>query len=226
MANDEDGVDPYVSVRGEAALDVEAEVAHLTITVNARDRKRETAVDQLTRRNATVLARVAEFGEAIETVETTGLRVHPWYREGRPTDRVDGYVAQTTHTLAIVDFTLLGDVAIAVADEDDVTLFGPMWGLRRDSDAYRQARLQAVQDAVGRARDYAAALGSTVTGLVHLADVGLLGDGATPYPGGAVSVARMAGTAEPSPPLTLEPQRQVAAARIEARFTIAPPDLG
>ncbi len=107
-----------------------------------------------------------------------------------------------------------------------------MWGLRVDTPVRARARRLAVDDALARAVDYAGALGSSVVDLVELADPGLLGgeDAAagqhlvrkvarhTAVAGGASFGAEDGG-------FTLEPQRQVVRAAIEARFTIAPPDL-
>jgi hypothetical protein len=87
----------------------------------------------------------------------------------------------------------------------------------------------AVEEAVQRARQHAGALGARLTGLLHLADTGLLGEPSAPF---GVAAAAMAlppgalarGPAEP-PVLQVEPGRQVVLAVVEARFTISAPDL-
>ncbi len=98
MAADPSTSLPQVSVRGEAVLEVEAEIAHLVVNVNGRDRKRAAALRTVEERSAATLARARAHGAAVEHIETTRIRVHPWYREGRPSERIDGYVAQITHT--------------------------------------------------------------------------------------------------------------------------------
>jgi hypothetical protein len=80
---------------------------------------------------------------------------------------------------------------------------------------------------VQRAREYAEALGTTLTALVELSDIGA--ENPQPYPYGTRSMARGAVAAaeaggEPGP-IDLEPQRQHVYAQINARFTMAPPRL-
>jgi uncharacterized protein len=217
-----------VSVRGEAVLEVEAEIARLVVNVNGRDRKRGPALEAVEARRAATLEVARSFGAAVEKIETTGIRVHPRFHEGRPSERVDGYVAQITHTLTIGDFAVLGDLAAQLADADVVELIGPMWGLRVDTPVRAAARRQAVDDAVARAVDYAGALGTTVAGLVELADPGLLGAEVTAEVSGRLRMSKASGAPSfgvEDGGFTLEPQRQVVRAAIEARFTIAPPDL-
>jgi uncharacterized protein len=57
--------DPVISVRGEAILEVEAEIAHLVVNVNGRDRKRGAALRALEARSAAVLAVAGSFGPAV-----------------------------------------------------------------------------------------------------------------------------------------------------------------
>jgi hypothetical protein len=87
----------------------------------------------------------------------------------------------------------------------------------------------AARDAVERAREYAEALGSRVSGLVELADTGLLADAVSgagqPFaPATAMRATSVIGTPEPVT-LDVEPVRQVVRASVEARFTIEPPAL-
>jgi hypothetical protein len=86
-----------------------------------------------------------------------------------------------------------------------------------------------VEEAVQRARQYAGALGARLTGLLHLADTGLLGEPPPPFGPAAAAMplppgAPARGPAEP-PALQLEPARQVVRAVVEARFTMSAPDL-
>ena len=92
------------------------------------------------------------------------------------------------------------------------------------------ARRQAVKEAVTRAREYAAALGSDLASLLELADPGIENahPAAMPAPGGgygrrAFSAAAAEDTAAPA--LDLEPQRQTVYAQVTARFTMTPPKL-
>uniref|UniRef100_UPI0015F0E61B SIMPL domain-containing protein n=1 Tax=Streptomyces phytophilus TaxID=722715 RepID=UPI0015F0E61B len=102
----------------------------------------------------------------------------------------------------------------------------PWWWLRPDSPVHREARRQAVREAVTRAREYAEALGAELTAVLEIADEGTerpemwmaaeatRGFGGAAVPGG-----------EAPPALDLEPQRQTVYARVNARFIMTRPQL-
>ena len=82
-------------------------------------------------------------------------------------------------------------------------------------------RADAIQAAIAKGRDYAAALGGTLRSVEHIADAGLLGGDASQFAfTGSRAVARAAsrGGEEPDAP-SLDPVPQELAAVIEARFT-------
>ena len=214
---------PRISVRGEAVLAVEPEIARLTVDVRAEDKDRRRALDRLTERNHECLRLIEEYGEAIEQVETSGLSISPVAREKRRDERVQRYQGTVHTTVTVADFAPLGEIVTRLADLELTTVRGPWWALRRDSDVYRRAAQQAVREARTRAMDYADALGCRLTGLVELADEGLSTDGgvrAESYGTFMAADALATGTAAH---LDLEPQTQIVRARVEARFTATAP---
>lgn len=221
--------DPVVSVRGEAVLEVEPEIAQVTVAVGARDKHRDDTLRRLDERSAAVLALVESFGSAVEQVQTDRVRIGPEFKDGKPGERIQGYSAGIRHTLTVVDFTALGDLVIQLADREMVDVDGPWWRLRPASDRHREARMVAARDAVTRAREYAEALGSRLTALVELADTGLMSEHADrPFPvapaAAPMAMRSMASSSAPRPvTLDLEPVRQVVRANVEARFRLAQP---
>lgn len=217
---------PRISVRGAAHLEVDPETARIAITVQARGRDRRTTLDDLTRRNTAALDLVKSCGEAVERLETGAFTLTPEpTRHGRG-ERVRAYHGTVHLTAELTDFTVLGDLVTRLGDLDLTRVDGPWWALRPDSPAHRQARQQAVREAVRRAREYAEALGTTLTALVELADTGT--DAPAPHlPAGRARSLSFAAAAEDTgpAPLDLEPQRQHVHAEVDARFTMAPPRL-
>jgi uncharacterized protein YggE len=220
---------PLLSVRGDATLEVPPEIVELTITVTARDPKRERALELLARRNDECLAALRAYGDGVERVETSGLAVYPELRSFGKREQVRTYRATVRIDVTVVDFAILGELVTRTADGEMTTLNGPWWRLRPRSAVHRRVRQEAAKDAIARAREYAEAVGGHLTGLVELADVGLTTEGraapqfyaATP----AAAVAPRGRMAEPEPPaIELEPQVQVVHARVEARFTMSPPE--
>lgn len=219
---------PLLSVRGEATLEVPPEIVQLAITVTARDPKRERALELLAQRNDECRRLLDGFGEGVERVETSGLAVHPELRASGRREQVRTYRGTVRLDVTAVDFAILGDLVARAADGEMTTVHGPWWRLRPDSPVHRRVRQEAARDAVVRAREYAEAVGGRLTGLVELADVGLTTD-VRPHPRvfaaatTGMAMARGMEGAEQAP-IELEPQVQVVSARVEARFTMSPPE--
>ncbi|MCF3133722.1 SIMPL domain-containing protein [Streptomyces olivochromogenes] len=218
---------PRIAVRGEAHLEVDPEIARIGITVNARGRDRRSALDDLTRRNAAVLDLVKSYGEAVERLETGFFSITPELSSHGRGERVRTHHGRVHISAELSDFTALGELTTRLADLELTRVDGPWWALRPDSPVHRQARQQAVREAVQRAREYAEALGTTLAALVELADIGA--ENAEPYApraaGRTRSMAFAAAAEEAAAPLDLEPQRQHVYAQVNARFTMAPPSL-
>ena len=221
--------EPVISVRGEAFLEVEPEIAVVWVTVMARDRERRRAVDLLAERTARITAEIKGYGEAVEKLDSGRVSVRPEFKEGKPRERITGYVAQAGLTTTVADFDVLGDMVAGLADREMVAVNGPDWRLRPGSPVHREARLAAARDAMQRAREYAEAFGGTVTGLVEAADTGLLTE-ARPRGmvarAGSVRAYAAGKAADDGPEFDFEPAKQTVTAQVEARFTMTAPTLG
>jgi uncharacterized protein YggE len=218
--------EPVVAVRGEINREVPPEIATVSVTVAARDRERQAALARLSERSTALGTLLDGYAEAIERRETNGVYVYPETRG--PGERVVGYRGSVTLQLTVIDFAVLGDLMLRLADQDQTTVAGPYWALRPDSPAYRRARHDAIGDALTRAREYAEALGARITRLLQLADAGLSGSPAADY-GAPQTMRAMAFNAagdSSAPSFDLEPRLQQVYASVEARFAMTEPELG
>ncbi len=206
---------PQVVVRGEAVLRVPPEVADLGVTVRCQARDRESALEACAARNREVTAVLAAAGDAVEAQETTGASVH-LERDGSGATTPVATVG-TRVTVARPD--VAGDLVVALGRLPDVEVWGPSWHLRPGSPVPGQARLAAVEDAVRRARQYAAAFGAELVELVEVADTGL---GSSVRVAGAVPL--MATFESGAPALDLAPAPQEVHGSVEVRFTMSAPD--
>ena len=216
--------EPLISVKGEATIEVDPEIAVVNVTVMARDKDRHAAMDRLAARNEQILTLIKALGPAVEKVESGPASIRPEFKDGRPREHVAGYVAYAGVTVTIGDFSALGELVPRLAGEELVTVTGPWWQLRPDSPVARQARLSAARDAMARAAEYAEAFGGRITGLVEAADPGLIGGAQAP----GVQFRAAAGFAQAAPEsggaeFTFEPVRQTVRAEVDARFTMSPP---
>jgi uncharacterized protein YggE len=209
---------PQVVVRGEAMLVVEPEIADVDVTVRVRARDRQTALERCSARQDEVSLVVAAAEDAVEVIETAGVSVHLEVRDRR----APGEPVASLHTrLVLGRLDAVGELVVALGRLDDVEISGPVWRLRPESGAFEQARLAAVQDAVTRARQYAAAFGAHLTALVEVSDTGVGGGGGGFRVAGAMdSMARF----ESEPHLDLVPARQSVHGAVEVRFTMSEPD--
>jgi uncharacterized protein len=213
-----------VAVRGSWTGDVPPELARVCVSVGGRSADRAQSLRDLTRRVDEVRTALEGYGETVESVETGPVWVRPQFKDGKPRERVTGYLAGVQLRATVVEFGALGDLLLRLADRDMVALTGPFWALRPDSDAYLRARTEAVLDARRRAEEYAAAAGSRLTGLVEIADVGL-----SPHEGFAPAAATFRTAADTSVAddigFEVEPVPQTVSASVEARFTATQPDF-
>jgi uncharacterized protein YggE len=229
IARMNDTAAPVVAVRGEVSREVDPEIVRCSVTVRSADKSREATLRNLVGRLDAVRDLLDVYGDAVEKRETSALFVHPQV-EGKRGEKVTGYVGSVTTSLTLIDLGVVGDVMMRLADQEQTTVAGPWWALRPDSPHFRTARQDAIIDALNRARDYAAALGASVTGLIELADVGLSTGLVGPRPSmvrlAATHAVGAAGAAPAGPPeLDLEPQRQYVRAEVEARFRLSEPTL-
>ena len=164
----------------------------------------------------------------MEHLETGAFSISPELKEKGRGERIHAYHGRVHITAELTDFTALGELTTRLADLELTRVDGPFWALRPDSPAHREARQQAVREAVQRAREYAEALGTSLAALVELADIGAE-NAPPPYEQARGSRMRtMAYDATEdtgAAPLDLEPQRQHVHAQVNARFTMTPPQL-
>jgi hypothetical protein len=217
--------EPVISVRGEAVLEVEPEIARLSVRVESKDPDRRKVLDRLTARNAECLDLIKSYGDAVERIETSRISVVPVLKYRRRDENVQHYQGSAWIRLTVGDFAVLGELVTRLANLELTTVDGPYWELRPSSDVHRRAREQAVHEALNRARAYAEALGCRLTGLVELADSGMsphdsMRPQATRY---AMMASAQSAGGEPQP-IDLEPETQVVSATVEARFTASAPE--
>ena len=141
--------------------------------------------------------------------ETTG--------QYQPTGRVTAAVAVM---IAVRAFDLLNELGAVLAVHDAVTVHEVTWHVDWDNPAWQGVRAAAVQAAIRKGRDYAAALGGSLRSVEHIADAGLLGgERSQPAPASRSALARAVSQGnEGSEAPSLGPVPQELTAIIEARF--------
>jgi len=209
--------EPVVAVRGEVRREVPPEIARFNVEVTARDADRQTALSRLTDRAEGLRALLAEYADAIERRETSGMYLHPDVRKGRG-ERVTAYQGSLTTTVTVSDFDTLGELMLRLANQEQTRVYGPWWSVRSDSPAHREARRAAIADGIARAKDYAEAVGARLVRLVEISDVAAETHlFATPM--------GFRGGGDEALSLELEPQVQTVHAQVALKFTMTEPTV-
>jgi uncharacterized protein YggE len=213
-------VDPtIVTVHGEARREVPPEQAVFSVTVSARDRDKPSVVARLTERSADVGRILDRHGPAIERRETAGLHVYQEYR--RRGERSAIHSGSLTTTVTVADFDPLGELLAQLASSESISVSGPWWRLRPGSRAGADVRREAVTDALDRAREYAAAVGSELDRIVEISDA----EAAGAHPMMMRGAVGAAAEAEDSAAFDLDPRQQTVEARVLLRVTITEPTV-
>ncbi|URM91758.1 SIMPL domain-containing protein [Streptomyces sp. MRC013] len=213
---------PHITVRGEGHVETAPDLARIDITLTARGTDRHTTLTDLTQRNTTALNLIRSYGSAIDTLETSTLTLTPELTPHSRNEHIHTHHGTVHLTTTLTDFAPLGELITRLAALDLTRIDGPWWTLRPTSPAHTQARRQAVEDAVHRARDYAHALGTELDALLQLDDTA---PDHPLFPSPTLRTAHATESTQTPPPLDLQPQRQTATAHITARFTLHPPTL-
>jgi uncharacterized protein YggE len=207
---------PMVVVRGEALREVPPELAVFSVSVAARDKDRQIVLTRLTERAAELRSALDDYPEAIERRETSGVQMRPDLKRG--SEKVTAYTGTVSTTVTVTDFAVLGELLLRLANQEQMSVSGPWWQLRPGSRAGVEVRRAAIDDALGRAREYAEAVGAQVDRLVEILDEGT---------GGAQPMRAMSlrGAAQADLELDVDPQQQTLQASVVVRVAITEPSV-
>jgi uncharacterized protein len=214
--------DPQLAVRGEHVRQVDPEIAHVVVDLAARAATKEEVVEQLRERTQWMRSVIDGFAQDIERVDTAVFRVYPIF-DPHVADTPAGYAGTIRTKLTIGDPGHVGEIVSQLSLGHMSQVVALEWALRETSQVHREIRMAAVREALRRARDYAAALGSELTGVIELRDVGLRAYD----PSGARRQGYQQATEErPGHQFDFDPAVQTVSVQVEARFTMTQPNLG
>jgi uncharacterized protein YggE len=224
-----------LSVRGEASHRVSPDAVVFAGQVAVARASKPDAVRAVARALDALTSGVAALGGVPLTAES-GRSSLTWsayaattYAE-REHNPVTGRHELTGQTLASVelqvtarDFGVLEALQAVFSGQEVFNVNNVNWYVDDDNPAWPEVRTAAINAAVSKARDYAAALGTSLTSVEHVADVGLLaGSGDAPRVlsrFGRAASASGAGGGAGTP--SLDPVPQELTAVVEARFRAA-----
>jgi uncharacterized protein len=224
----DDGASPVLSVRAEARQLVAPDYAVVDGQIEQTAGSKEEAVRTVAGRLDQLTAALAALG-AVPFDEGAARRPLTWsayssatreefYHDkqtGR-TKRTGLVTATVTLRVTVRDLDRLADLSGVLAAQLGLNVHAVTWHVDWDNPAWPQVRAAAIGAAIGKARDYAAALGATLRHVEHIADAGLLGGDTASHYVARSAALRAGGDQSGIPELTPVPQELIAT--IEARF--------
>ena len=186
------GGTPLLSVRAEARQLVAPDYAELDGQIEHTAGSKAEAVRSVTGSLEQLTADLAALGAVpfdagadrrplTWSAYSWGTREELYHdAETRQMERTGQVTATVALRVTVRDLDRLDDLAGLAAAHPALNVQRVSWEVDWDNPAWPQVRAAAIGAAIGKARDYAAALGATVAHVEHIADAGLLGDTA-PY---------------------------------------------
>ena len=162
-----------VMIVGNSIVQAQPDTAILTISVVTQNRTAiQAQQDNATKTDAVVRALKAAAGAGGE-VKTSDYSVQPQrvYKENQP-PTITGYEVRNTVTVTTSDLTKVGTIIDAAAQAGSNDIAGIAFTLRQDRQARDRALTEATQEAVGKARMIANALGGRVVRIVEVQEEG------------------------------------------------------
>ena len=189
-------------------------------------------LDELTRRLATLggeaftpeTARASLTWSAYSLSTQVEREYNPDRGRPEPTGRV---LASVNVSVMARDFRLLEALGGVFAQQEAFYIDGVSWQVDDDNPGWATVRAAAIEAAMRKGRDYARALGTSLTGIEEVADTGLLAGSGSGLPGPRAAsrmLASAVGDDLDAP--SLDPVPQELTATIEARFTASPVAMG
>jgi len=221
---------PLLSVRAEAwqlaAPDYAVVDGQIEHTADAKEEAVRSVTGSLDRLTADLAALGAVPFDAGAGRHPLTWSAYSWtIREERYHDKETMRMMRTGQVTATValrvtirDLDALDGLSGVLGAHPGLNVHGVTWHVDWDNPAWPQVRAAAISAAIGKARDYAAALGATVHHVEHIADAGLLGGDTGPSHLGRSVAFRAAGGSDQQGTPALTPVPQELTATIEARF--------
>jgi len=179
------GDSPLLSVRAEARQLVAPDYAVVDGLIEHTERSKVEAVRSVTGSLDRLTADLAALG-AVPFDEGAGRRPLTWSayssatheelyhdKETRRMERSGQVTATVALRVTVRDLDRLDDLSGVLAAQPGLNVHGVTWHVDWDNPAWPQVRAAAIGAAIGKARDYAAALGATVRHVEHIGIGGL-----------------------------------------------------
>jgi uncharacterized protein YggE len=164
-----------VTVSGDSIVQAQPDTAIITISVVTQSKRAIDAQQENAAKSEVVVRALKAAAGVGAEVKTSGYSLQPQrvYRESQP-PTITGYEARNSVTVTMGDLTKVGAVIDSTAQAGANDIAGISFTLRRDRPARDEALAQATQEAMGKARVLARALGGRLVRIVEVQEEGTM----------------------------------------------------
>jgi uncharacterized protein len=189
---------PHLVVTASEEVEVPADRAHLTVTVESRGRTSQAAASENARIQTAVLEAIRRAGIASAQLRTQAVTVTPEYQYpkegGRPT--VVGYQGRNVVAVEVRELARIGQVIDAALGAGATSIAGPRFALSAPDSARREALDAAVRKAGADASVMARAAGVQLGRVLELSSTDFGDAPMQEFPRVAMMRAESAGAVE------------------------------
>ncbi len=163
-----------IRVAGKGSVQAEPDTATIRIGVNTEDASAQQAVQANTAATAKVLAELQAASIEKKNLKTSSFSVYPQYRiEGENKRQVLSYRVSNTVTVTVRDTSKLGEILSKAVAAGSNQINGPSFSVSEPEKYLNEARKKAVENAMEKARAYAAAAGMKLGEVLEISEPGV-----------------------------------------------------
>lgn len=174
-----------LTVTGQGNVSAVPDMARMSLGVSRSDRDAKDAMNAAVGDANAMLASLRAEGLEDKDIQTGRVSLNPDWDYSGNRSRITGFTASISMTVILRDLDRIGEVLSVVTEVGGNRFSGFSLGLQDDGALRSEARQAAVKDALGKAKDYAAAAG------VQLGDILSISENGAGY-GGPVPLMAMA----------------------------------
>ncbi len=163
-----------IRVAGKGSVQAEPDTATIRIGVTTEDANAQPAVSANTAATAKVISELQATGIEKKDLKTANFSVYPQYRnEGEHKHQIAGYRVSNTVTVTVRDTSKVGDILSKAAAAGSNQINGPSFSVSTPEKYLNEARKKAVENAMDKARAYAAAAGMKLGEVLEMSEPGV-----------------------------------------------------
>jgi len=161
---------PTLTVSGTGAVSIAPDIATVNLGVSTQHENPQRALAENSTQTTAVIAAVRALGIDEDDIRTSNFFIDPVF--GFDWVEITSYRVTNTITVTLRDIDQIGDVLGAGVAAGANVSHGISFGVSDSSAAYNQALALAIENAQSRANAMAAALGTRITGISAVVEMG------------------------------------------------------